>query len=443
MDKITKQLRTLRERSPKQFAEMILKLPPEEQVEILWDWRLWARDKQIPPEGDWRYWTILAGRGFGKTFLASNVINERATKSKCIIAVCGQHGKDLKRVIFDIGPSSIIQTANPTLQSFLRENYNKQDAMITYPNGSVVIGVSGDSPDSARGINSDLCVLDELAKYKDPEETFTQLELGLRGADARMITITTPRPIQIIKDLYNNAVKEQDPLYRVTLGSTFENKDNLDPKFLEAVKKRYQGTRIERQEIFGEILWESESALFSPEDIEAYRVEDHPELKRIVVAVDPAITAGEKSDSTGIIVAGLGYDGDAYILKNATMKGTPQQWATKVAELYRFYNADVCVAEKNQGGDMVKTTIQSFGGNIPVKLVTATRGKLVRAEPISLLFEQGRIHMVGNFPTLEQQMVEYDGSQKKSPDDYDSFIWACTELMLGERNIVKSSQFYL
>jgi phage terminase large subunit-like protein len=433
----------MRENKPKEFANAILTMGNEEALDIIYDYNIFARKSQLPPEGDWRYWTILAGRGYGKTYLASNLVNIRAMKSKCIIAVCGQHGKDLKRVIFDIGPSSIIQTAHPKLREFLKEHYNKQDAMITYPNGSVVIGVSGDSPDSARGINSDLCVLDEIAKYKDPEETFIQLELGLRGHNAQMVTITTPRPIKIIKDLYNSAVIDKDPLYRITLGSTFENSANLDAKFMEAVKKRYAGTRIERQEIFGEILWESESALFSPADIEKYRVETHPELKRIIVAVDPAITAGEKSDSTGIIVAGVDFEGEIYILADRTMKGTPQQWASLVGETYSLYNADAVIAEKNQGGDMVQTTIQSFGGNIPVKLVTATRGKIIRAEGPSLYFEQGKIHMVGNFPDLEQQMVEYDGSQRKSPDNYDAFIWACTELMLGKQSHVTSIDFLM
>jgi predicted phage terminase large subunit-like protein len=200
---------------------------------------------------------------------------------------------------------------------------------------------------------------------------------------------------------------------------------------------------MERQELYGEIIWESENAFFKSEDIDKYKVESHPHLKRIVVAVDPAVSANKNSDETGIIVGGIDDDNHAYVLADKTMKGTPQQWATMVADLYRNYQADVIVAEKNQGGDMVMSTIQSYGGNLPVKLVTATRGKMLRAEPISLLFEQGKIHMVGNFSKLEQQMVEYDGTQKKSPDRLDAFVWCMTELMLGKRSVVQSFEFFL
>jgi len=337
-----------------------------------------------------------------------------------------------------VGPSSIMNQCEP---DFMPE-WNKSHNTLTFPNGCVAIGISGDSPESARGLSSSTVWLDELAKYSDPEETFAQLDLGLRGTNAQCLTTTTPLPRKIIKDLYTRA-KENDPLYRIVTGSTYENKANLDDNYIKSIQNLYANTSREKQEIFGEIIWSSDLAMFKVEDIDKYRVEHHPDFKRIIVAVDPAVTSKTNSDNTGIIVAALGVDDEVYILKDKTMKGTPAQWSTMVGELYDFYQADAIVAEKNQGGDMVTTTIQTYRNTLPVKLVTATRGKLVRSEPVSLAFEQGKIHLVGDFPDLEQQMVEFDGTQRYSPDNLDAFVWAVSDLMLGKTNKITSSEFLL
>jgi phage terminase large subunit-like protein len=311
--------------------------------------------------------------------------------------------------------------------------YEPSKRRLTWPNGVTATTFSGDEPDQLRGPQHRSVLIDELPKFAEPENLYTHMDMGLRiGEDAACVISTTPLPIKIIKELYLKAL-EPDSSIVITTGSTLDNAANLGKQSVASMIDRYKGTRMERQELYGEILWESELALFRSSDIDKYRVEEHPELKRIVIAVDPATSTSTSSDNTGIIVAGVGFNNEMYVLADRTMKGTPQQWASKVGELYHFYNADIIVAEKNQGGDMVMTTLQSFGGNLPVKLVTATKGKLLRAEGPSLLFEQGKIHMVGNFPELEQQMVVYDGTQKKSPDNLDAFVWAATELMLGKR----------
>lgn len=385
---------------------------------------------------------FLAGKGLiptHNTRTAAEWVIQRAREGKGPIALIGKNSSDVRDTMVELYPSSIIQISPPDFKPL----YEPSKRRVTWPNGVVATTFSGDEWDQLRGPQHRTVWCDELPKFSDPDALFEQMDLGLRiGDDAAGIISTTPLPTKLIKSLYAEA-KDPNGDVVLTTGSTMDNAANLGKKTVERYIKKYRGTRLERQELFGEILWESETAYFKQEDIDRYRVDEHPELRRIIVAVDPAVTAGEKSDSTGIIVAGVDYNDHIYIIADKTLKGTPQQWASKVGELYNYYQADCVIAEKNQGGDMVSTTIQSFGGNIPVKLVTATRGKTVRAEAPSLLFEQGKIHLVGRFPELEQQMVVYDGSQKKSPDNYDAFIWACTELMTGQRNVVKSTQFYL
>ena len=267
------------------------------------------------------------------------------------------------------------------------------------------------------------------------------MDLGLRiNNDAACIITTTPTATKIIKDLHQEWKENPNGKIRITSGSTMDNSANLGESFIESVKKRYAGTRLEKQEIFGEICFASEKAYFKEEDIEKYRVlpKDQPEeYKRIIIAVDPATTNNARSDAHGIVVIGIGYDDHGYVLADKTMKGTPAEWASKVAELYEFYKADLIVAEQNQGGLMVQHTIHSHQKNLPVKLVVATRGKVIRLEPIALLFEQGRIHLVGNYPELESQMLEYDVSQKYSPNNL-------SEGMTGKQRIpAKTFEFHV
>lgn len=339
-------------------------------------------------------------------------------------------------------PSSILELSPPDFKPTWNVTYNT----LEWPNGCKAVGISADAGGSAgaaaRGHSAYCAWIDELAKFSsDAKETFVQVDLAVRGKGSQILVTTTPTPIDIIKFLYKKAIEEKDPLYHLTTGSTFENAANLDENYLKSLKDAYENTAAWEQEINGCIIWASESALFRKEDIEKNRVDVAPELERIVVAVDPAISIGK--DSTGIIVAGIDERGHIYILNDLTMQGTPAEWARVATQAYRDYEADVLVAEKNQGGLMVEHTIQSHDRTVPVKLVSATRGKIIRAEPVSLYHQQGKIHMVGHFPVLEQQMVEYDGTQRKSPDAYDAYVWGASELMLGKQHHVSTSEFYL
>ena len=322
--------------------------------------------------------------------------------------------------------------------------YEPSKRRLTWPNGVVATTFSGDEFEQLRGPQHRSVLIDELPKFANPEELFDQMDMGLRiGDDAACIISTTPLPIKIIKELYEKA-QDPDSDVALTTGSTMDNAANLGKKSVAAMVERYKNTVKMRQEIYGEIIWESESSFFRSEDIEKYRVDSHPPLVRTIVAVDPAVTSGKNSDDTGITVGGICAEGHVYVFNESTMKGTPSEWATRVDNLFTHYDCDAVVCEKNQGGDLLTHTIQSQNPSLPVKLVTATKGKLVRAEPISLFFEQGRIHIVGHLPKLEQEMVEYDGSQRKSPDSYDSFIWLASELLLnGKQNKITSSEFLL
>lgn len=421
---------------------MFLHLSPEEQESIIYDWEIWARDKQLPPEGDWRYWVVLGGRSSGKSRTGSEWIIQRAKEGKGPIGLIGQTSGDVRDVMIEALPSAIMQVCHP---DFMPE-YEPSKRRLTFPNGVIAIAIGGDQAKTQlRGPQFQSIWCDELPKFVDPSETLDQIKYSLRIGDSRALFTTTPTSHEVIKNFWKEWQKDKEGDIRLVVMPTQDNAANVDKKFLKDIEKN-KGSVIYRQEVLGEIIFDSDYAYFRQAEIDEYRIdkdEQPEEYKRIIVAVDPAVTSGKNSDSTGIIVAALGYDDEVYILEDKTMKGTPQQWATMVGELFNHYQADSIIAEKNQGGDMVMTTIQTYGGNLPVKLVTATRGKLIRAEPVSLVFSQGKIHMVGHFPVLESQMTSYDGSQKKSPDNYDAFIWACTELMLGQKRHVSSSEFIL
>ncbi|MFA7598840.1 MAG: terminase family protein [Candidatus Cloacimonas sp.] len=442
MDEVTKRLRWMRENKPKDFAKALMQLPQNELQSILYDWNIWGRDKQLAPEGDWRYWVVLGGRSSGKSRTGSEWIIQRAREGKGPIGLIGQTSADVRDVMIEILPSSIIQVSPPDFKPV----YEPSKRRLVWPNGTFAIAIGGDNAETQlRGPQFQTVWCDELPKFIDPSSTLEQIKYSLRIGDSRALFSTTPTPHEVIKNFWKEWKKNPDGDVRLVVMPTQDNAANVDKKFLEDIEKS-KGSIMYRQEVLGEIIWDSDYAYFKQEDIEKYRInpDDQPEeYKRIIVAVDPAVTSGKNSDLTGIIVAALGYDNEMYVLADRTMKGTPEQWASTVGELFRFYNADSVIAERNQGGDMVESTIRSFGGNLPVKLVTATRGKLIRAEPISLLFSQGRIHMVGHFPDLEQQMTSYDGSQKKSPDNYDAFVWAGHELMLGKQNKVTSTEILL
>jgi phage terminase large subunit-like protein len=257
------------------------------------------------------------------------------------------------------------------------------------------------------------------------------LMMGLRlGTDPRVVVATTPRPIALLREL------AADPLTRVTRGSTFDNRANLAPAYLDQILTKYQGTQIGRQELYAKLLDEAPGALWKRADIERHRVKAAPALLRIVVAVDPAATSGERADDTGIVEAGKAKDGQGYVLADLTCHKSPDGWAREVVKAYHEWKADRIVVETNHGGEMVTATIRQVDRNVPIKTVTASRGKMVRAEPISALYEQGRVHHVGAFPALEDQLVNWTPDSGTSPDRLDALVWALTELLEARKIVI-------
>ena len=311
---------------------------------------------------------------------------------------------------------------------YKEDDYNRSRSSYMLPNGSRIKGFSAEKPDRLRGPQHHHAWCDELAAWSNPE-TFDQLQFGLRlGEYPQIMVTTTPRPTKIVKELL------KDPDTVITRGSTYENKDNLAESTLVTLRAKYENTRLGRQELFGEVLDDNPGALWTRSLIESSRIklDDIPPLIRVVVGVDPAVTNTETSDSTGIITAGLSADGQFYILADDTLKASPQDWATRAVKAFEQHKADRIVAETNNGGDLVVHLLQQVKNSVPVKKVTASRGKLVRAEPIAALYEQGRVHHVGYFGALEDQMCEYEpGTNQESPDRMDALVWALTELSEG------------
>ncbi|GBE44284.1 terminase-like family protein [bacterium BMS3Bbin10] len=310
-----------------------------------------------------------------------------------------------------------------------RPKFEPSKRQITWESGAIAQVFSADDPESLRGPQFSHAWCDELAKWRYAQECWDMLQFGLRlGERPRQVVTTTPRPTRLIKQLMD------DPSSTVTRAATHRNAANLAPAFLETIVSRYRGTRLGRQELDAEILEDRPDALWPRALLEKCRVSTPPPLERIVVAVDPPVTSGKRSDACGIIVAGLGADERAYVLRDASLEqAAPLAWARAVVDAYHKVAADRVVAEVNQGGEMVAAMIAQVDGGVPVRMVRATRGKWLRAEPVAALYEQGRVSHVGAFPALEDQMADFgrDGlSGGVSPDRADALVWALSELML-------------
>jgi predicted phage terminase large subunit-like protein len=311
-------------------------------------------------------------------------------------------------------------------------DWNKTLGTIKLKNGSIISSYSAEEPDRLRGPQHHFAWLDELAAWQYPD-TYDQLQFGLRlGDNPQSVITTTPRPTKLIRDL----IKRETTV--VTRGSTFDNAENLSQSALLEMQMRYGGTRLGQQELYGAVLDDNPGALWNRAMLDSNRVQldNLPPLVRIVVGVDPAVTSGEDSDSTGIVVAGMSNDGHYYILEDATIKASPQVWAEKAVSKFEAHKADRIIAETNNGGDLVLHLLQQVSPNVPVKKVTASRGKQVRAEPIAALFEQGRAHLVGYFTELEDELCEWEpGTNMKSPDRMDAMVWALTDLSEGSATL--------
>jgi len=349
-------------------------------------------------------------------------VNEAITKPKTRWAVVARTHADIRDTCFE-GESGIVSVLK-RYQMFDEKSYNRTNYSYTLPNGSRIKGFSAEEPDRLRGPQHHGAWLDELAAWEKPD-AWDQLQFGLRlGEYPQTVVTTTPRPTKLIQDLVHRKTT------LVTRGSTFENEKNLAPSALVELQLRYNGTRLGRQELYGEILEDVEGALWTRDMIERSRIrkEDLPPLIRIVVGIDPAVTSGEDSDDTGIVVAGLTSDNEYYVLDDRTCHVSPEQWAKVAVGAYEDWKADRIIAETNNGGDMVELLLRNVSPNIPVTKVTASRGKRVRAEPISALYEQGRVHHVGGFERLEDEMCQWVPDSGDSPDRMDALVWAMSEL---------------
>ena len=392
---------------------------------VLWTHQQ-ARPSQIEPPGDWAIWLIRSGRGWGKTrtgaeWLAWKAIQQPNTRC----AVIAPTFSDARDTCVE-GESGILSVLRR--YGVLREpnGWNRSMGELFLINGSRIKLFSADEPERLRGPQFHYAWCDELAAWKY-EEAFDQLQFGLRlGDKPQTVITTTPKPKRLIRSL----TKRDDGTVYVTHGSTFENKDNLAASALVELQARYAGTRLGRQELEGEILEDIEGALWNQDNIDANRVETAPpDLQRIVVAIDPAVTANEESDETGIIVAGKNGQGELFVLADYTIKTSPMGWAQRAIDAYHEHGADAIIAEVNNGGDMIPTLIKNLNPNIRVTTVRATRGKALRAEPVASLYEQNRAHHVGQLDKLETQLTTWTPEDPKSPDRLDALVWAATELI--------------
>jgi phage terminase large subunit-like protein len=387
-------------------------------------WEEVARPSQIPPDNEWLIWLILSGRGWGKTRTGAEwLANEAIKNPRTRWAIVARTFADARDTCAE-GESGIVNV----LQRYqVIRNWNRSMGEIILTNGIKIKLFSAEEPDRLRGPQHHGAWCDELAAWEDPD-AWDQLMFGLRlGTRPRTVVTTTPRPVALLKNLIN-----RDTTF-ITRGNTFENAKNLAATALLELQARYAGTRLGRQELEGELLEDVEGALWSRSWIENTRIktEQLPSLYRIVVAIDPAVTSGEDSDETGIVIAGATNDGHFYVLEDATMKGTPDSWGKRAVQGYKDWKADRIVAEVNNGGDMVVMVLQQVDKFVPVTKVHATRGKRMRAEPISALYEQGRVHHVGSFTKLEDQMVSWTPESNDSPDRLDALVWSLTELKDG------------
>jgi phage terminase large subunit-like protein len=399
------------------------------------DWRSKARPSQLPPDWGWLVWLILTGRGWGKTWTASNWINEQAMASVCRIALIGATSDATRSVMIE-GETGILSTA----PSWARPTFEPSRRLLSWPNGSTAQLFSAEEPDRLRGPQFHRGWIDELASFPNDEETWNMFMFGLRlGQQPRCIVTTTPRPKKLIRSL----IARDGTDVALVKGSTFENEQNLAPGFLDAIRRRYQNTRLGRQELNGEVLFDVAGALWTRDMLDrANGSWKLPELKRVVVAVDPSGTSGadDDGDSVGIIVAALGVDDFAYVLADKTCKLSPDGWGRIAVQAYHTFKADRIVAEKNFGGAMVEHVIRTVDKNVSIKMVSASRGKIARAEPVSALYEQGRVRHVGAFIELEDQLAALTGDGylgDGSPDRADALVWALTELMVAPEEEIR------
>ena len=419
------------------FEEASNGLPPELVSRIKFHWPLWARDNQLPSEDAWHIWLLLAGRGFGKTRTGAEWVRARVESGASRrIALVARTPHEVRDIMIQ-GDSGILSVCPP----WNMPTWESSKRRLTWPNGAMAFAFSSYEPDQLRGPQFDAAWCDELASWQYPRLTWDNLAFGLRlGSSPKCVVTTTPKPIELLRELTTRKDVE------ITEGSSYDNSQNLPPGFIQAIAGRYEGTNTGQQEIYAQLLKEADGALWKREWIDDHRMETAPDLGDMymkAVAIDPAVTFDpNRSDETGIIVAGISDDGRVlngripdhekhyWVLEDASGVMTPDAWARRAVELFHKYHADFITGETNQGGALIEAVIRHADGGQHIRFegVHATQGKRARAEPVAAIYEQGRAHHVGEFDQLEDQMCGWTPQSSDSPDRMDALVWAINGL---------------
>lgn len=420
--------------APEEVEEFLAGLSEHALLALPWLFEFWAMPHQLAPDGDWKSWVVMGGRGAGKTRAGAEWVRaqvEGATPDApgCCrrVALIGETFDQVREVMV-MGDSGILACCPPDRRPVWEAGRRR----LVWPNGAVATCYSGHEPEALRGPQFDAAWVDELAKWKRAEECWDMLQFALRlGAHPQQVITTTPRNVAVLKRIVRQASTV------VTHAPTEANRAYLAESFLTEVQARYGGTRMGRQELEGVLLEDAEGALWTTAMLEACRVDAFGDLDRIVVAVDPAVTSG--GDECGIVVAGVRAEGDpsgwrACVLEDATVRGSPLDWAKAAVAAMRRHGAERLVAEVNQGGDLIENVVRQVDPLVPFRALRAARGKGMRAEPVAALYEQGRVKHLRGLGALEDQMCRmtlrgYDG--QGSPDRLDALVWALHELMIG------------
>lgn len=421
--------------TPEVVEQFLRDLGDPALMALPWLFEFWALPHQLPPEGVWKTWVIMGGRGAGKTRAGAEWVRTQVEGARPLdpgaagrVALVGETIDQVREVMV-FGDSGILACSPPDRKPVWESGRRR----LVWPNGAIAQVFSAYEPDSLRGPQFDAAWIDELAKWKKAEEAWDNLQFALRlGTHPRQVVTTTPKNVAVLKAILKN------PSTVVTHAPTEANKAYLAASFLEEVRARYGGTRTGRQELEGVLLEDVEGALWTTEMIEGCRTERPERFSRIVVGVDPSV-AGKGGDECGIVVVGALTEGDpkhwcAWVLEDATVRGaSPQGWAEAAVAAFHRHGADRLVAEVNQGGALVETVIRGVDPLLPVRKVSASQGKAARAEPVAALYEQGRVHHLRGLGALEDQMCQMarDGFKGRgSPDRVDALVWALTEVLV-------------
>lgn len=419
-------------------ARILSRLSDDELLSLRYDFRFWGRPKQLAPEDlDWLIWLIMTGRGFGKSRSGAEWIIRRAREGNRDrwIALVGATPADVRDYQVEKAPSSILNISPP----WFRPLYEPSKRSLRWPNGAHATVFSAEKPDQVRGFSGDTAWIDEFAKFKRPELVLENLLFGMREAkveEPRICITTTPRPIAVLKELL------KDPDTRLVTGTSYENRENLSPRWFAKVLSRYEGTATGQQEIHGKLLDEMPGALWKRAAIDHTMRRPPEDLLRIVVAVDPpGSSKSRKAAECGIIVAGMmrvGAERHGFVLGDYSVKAKPAVWGKAVVDAYHEWRANAVIGEVNYGGEMVEHTIRTVdrGRDVPFVAVTATRGKVIRAEPVSSIYAQGRGHHCGSFTPLEDELCTWEpDAGMPSPNRLDALVWAFTDLIVGHEVI--------